>query len=128
MSGDQGNQHPEFFGVHVLSQPPPRRKVYRTIHKVITLSAVNDPVVMLSESDSREHAVMLPLDDDVLISHDRGELTRPGAAATAALGPKRLTAPWPITDSTQVFVSVPVLAGATSRVLVTEVHCTYTDR
>lgn len=120
------NQRPEFFGVHVLSQPAPRRKVFRTIHKVIVFSAPLDPVLLLAESDTRVAAYMLPRDDDVAISHDRGELQQVKTALN--LIPKTLTAPWPITDSTALWGCAPTMAGATSRVLVTEIHATYADR
>jgi hypothetical protein len=94
------------------------KKERRTAFYTITLTQINDPEQLLPASDEREIAWIQPLDDNVNISDN-------GSSAVAGSGtivPKGNNQPYPVQHSGAVYVSVPVLAGASSRITVTAVY------
>lgn len=94
-------------------------KIYRTLYNTLLLTSAGDAEEILPASDNREIAWIQPLDDDCVVH---------GLASDAARGngtriPKANNAPYPIQDSGTVYVAVPVMAGASSRITISAVYC-----
>jgi hypothetical protein len=120
MSGNE-DRAGEMIPVHVVSMPTPKRKIFRTVYKTLTITQANFGTELLPASDCRVMAWVKALDDDLIVGGLKSDVEK-GEGTTLA---KALTAPWPVQDSTPVWVAAPALAGATSRIAVTDTYWTY---
>ena len=91
----------------------------RSAFYTITLTAANDAEQILPASDDRDIAWVQPLDDNAVISDNMSS----AANGTGTTIPKGNNQPYPVQHSGAVYVSVPVMAGATSRITVAAVYC-----
>jgi hypothetical protein len=99
--------------------PTEARKIYRATYFTLTLVTAGDAEPLLPVSGNREIAWVQPLDDNIVINGLQSDAAR----GNGLIIPKTNGQPYPIQDSGSLFVSVPVLAGATSRVTVCAVYC-----
>lgn len=108
--------------VRVVEQPAaPPAEVLTGRYLLVTLTDVDTAEMLLPQSHNRVCAYVQPLDDDVVIA---------GQASDAENGsgthiPKTNTSPYEVYDQGAVYVGVPVMAGASSRV---SVSATYRGR
>jgi hypothetical protein len=91
----------------------------RTVFYTIILTAANDAEQLLPASDDREIAWVQPLDDNVVLSDNMSS----AASGTGTVVPKGNNQPYPVQHSGAVYVSAPVMSGATSRITMTAVYC-----
>lgn len=94
------------------------KKEHRSAFYTITLSQANDAEQLLPASDEREIAWVQPLDDNIVVSDNQSDC----AKGTGTVIPKNNNQPYPIQHSGALYVSAPVLAGATSRITLTAVY------
>lgn len=108
--------------VHVANLPtqtPAGNKIYKATYFTITLQAAGDAEPLLPVSSNRVIAYVQPLDDNAVIN----SLPSDAARGTGLVIPKTNGQPYQIQDSGSLFVAVPVMAGASSRITVCAVYC-----
>lgn len=119
----EGDAGVSVIPVHVTNLPaaPPVAKLrYRTVYNTVILSA-DDPVLeLLPDSDFRVSATVQALDADVVIGNNKAQGGRGSGTVIMASN----TSPWPVCDSTAVYVAaVAALTGATTiRVSISAVY------
>lgn len=114
----------DFVGLRIDKMPAPARPVYRSTYVTVTLTAAGTAEQLLPASRDRVIAYAQARDDDVCIHGNQSD----AESGHGAIIPKANTAPWPIQDSEAVYVAATTLAGATSRITLTVVHCTYPEK